>query len=151
MKKIVLLVIIAVIVPFLVAGCTEPSVPPATRYPRIVFDFLEGENSTTTLIHISGVELTRYSNITLYIDDELAAAKNNSFSLDYRLEKEEFNLSAFADREEAIFYYEAGIRVVDMDEIVFEITDPEGDIDSVRRVDLPYVQRMSRVEEEEGE
>ncbi len=149
MKKLVLIMIIIVLIPFAMVGCTDqPSSPPQTFYPRMVLDYQEGGPNGTTTIYVSGVEMTRYSNISILQDGDLAAHTNNSFSLEYETLKGEFELEVFASTEELNFFFHAHIMVINEDNIVYEITTDENAIRNVREGDLPYIQRMSRMEVE---
>ncbi|GEM_PF-6059567 len=148
MKKIVLVAIVSIILPLLLVGCSEPARPPPTEYSRLVMDIVEDvDGNHTTILHISGVEVIKYSNITLTINDEMMISKTDAFSIEYRTDKQKFDLTASAELGESLFYYEANVRVVMEENIIFEITENE-DVESIRRVDLPHIQRMGRMEVE---
>ncbi len=150
MKKLASLVILAIIVSVLLAGCTDEGIsPPATKYPRLVLDYLETETEEVTIIYISGVEMTRYANMSLYIDDELVIRKNESYAIEYQTELKSFNITVYADREEARFYYEAQVDVINVEDIIFELSEQDKDIQEIKRGNLPFIRRMNRVQEEE--
>ncbi|MFO8109670.1 MAG: hypothetical protein R6U17_03990 [Thermoplasmata archaeon] len=149
MKKIVLVVIAVVVIPLFIVGCTEPSVPPPTTYyPRIVLDFSEEGNGNITTICVLGVEIIRYSNISMYIDEEEIMSKKNAFTLEYETEKEEFHLEIYADTEDNNFFFHVDVKVINVENLIFELTDMEGSVDNIRKADLPHTQRFNRVEEE---
>lgn len=142
--------IIILVLASILTGCADPPAPPATEIPRVVVDFLEREDDTnSTIFYIHGVEDTRYTNISLYINNTLVSNVRDSYSLEYHADGVEFNVSIRVQKEEQMFYFTGLFILVNEDDLIYNLIQNE-EIEEIKRHQLPFINRLSRTGEEEN-
>lgn len=145
--------VVAVVILFIfaaMAGCTNPPTPPASEMPKLVIDYdINEEGRNETIIFIHGLDETRYSRITLFIDDEEIANKTDTFSVERRTDLREFNLTVNVTHLEERYNYNASFEVVREEDLIYEITYYDEETKEVKYEDLPLVERLNLMEEEE--
>ncbi len=146
--KRVLAVLVVVIIAMSTLGCTDPPKPPASDLPKLVVDY-NPLSANHTILYVHGIGETRYQNITLKINDDILIQKNDSFSLEYRTNMTQLHIVLELWLDNNFYYYNASYSLVLIEDIVYEITRADGEIDVVRHGDLPYSERLTKVVIEE--
>lgn len=145
--------VVAVAVLFIfatMAGCTNPPSPPASEIPKLVVDYdvnEEGKNETILFIH--GLDEIRYSRIKLFLDDEEIANETETFSVERRTSLREFNLTVNVTHLEKKYNYNASFEVIGEEDIIYEITYHDEETKEVKLDDLPFIERLNMIEEED--
>jgi len=151
MKKYLPLIFILILV-IASFGCVDQPEPPGAGIPRLVMDYDQEVNET--IIHLRGMEIIRYDNITLFLNDT-KISQNHSYSLEHRTEIPEFDLRAEVKREENIYQFNATFTVKpdvedveeEEEEPIFRVTYYDGEEEIIYMDDLPLVEVLALMEE----
>ncbi len=134
---------------FATIGCSDPPRPPASDIPILLIDY-ETTLDNHTALYIHGRDKTRYDSITLTIN-EMVLSKNNSFSLEYHTDLEQFDLEIEIWLGNNFYHHNASYKLTLIDNYVYEVTYPDESITNIRYTDLPFSTRLAReVMEKDG-
>ncbi len=149
MKKYLPLIFILILVTASF-GCVDQPEPPGAGIPRLVMDYDQEVNET--IIHLRGMEIIRFDNITLFLNDT-KISQNHSYSLEHRTDMSEFKLRAEVKREENIYQFNATFTVkpdvedVEEEEPIFRVIYYDGDEETIYMDELPIVEVLDLMEE----
>ncbi len=140
---------------FSLLGCIDSPSPPGADRPTLVLDYNEAEEET--IIHIRGVEIVKFDEITLTINEK-EYQWENIFSIEERTNYTELDIELYAERDENVYSFSGEIDVnPDIDEdddidpekdIIFKITLDDEEITYVEKEDLPYTASLELWEED---
>ncbi|MFO7992083.1 MAG: hypothetical protein R6U61_07320 [Thermoplasmata archaeon] len=149
--KIDVMVIMVIILTLLMAGCSNPPKPPASELPKLTVDYdLNYDEDDIIIFYIHGIEETRYSNISLHINEELIAFKNNSFSLEHKMEFQNFSINVDVWLLNKHYNYNATYEPSEKEDIIYEVTYYDGDTIEIGLDDFPFTERINLMEEPEN-
>lgn len=146
--KIDVMVIMVIILTLLMAGCSNPPKPPASELPKLTVDYdgIHGEKDLT-IFYIHGIEETRYSNISLRLNDELITFKNDTFCLEHKMEFQNFSIAVDVWLLNKHYNYNGTYNISKEEEIIYEVTYYDGDMEEIKLDDFPFVERINLMEE----
>ncbi len=150
-KSISITIVILLTVSIL--GCLNGPSPPGVDRPSIAVDY--NEETDESIIYIRGVELTRFDNITLYLDEKEITIYN-AFSLEERTNRSEFYIDVYASRDDKVYNYNASFEVrpeiedeKNDEPIIFKVTYYDGEQEYKRENDLPFSASLDLWEEDQ--
>lgn len=152
MKKFIL-VIFTLFILLSSFGCIDQPEPPGSDLPRLILDYDESTNET--IIHMRGMEIIRYDNISIEIN-ETKITRQDAFSIEERTELTDFELKIEAVQGEKIYRFNATLHVKPdgnqeshEEDLIFRITYPDEEKELVYRDDLPHRKVLDQIGDEE--
>ncbi len=147
-KRMIALVV--VLLTLSLAGCTNPPKPPGSDIPKMVLDYqIDQELQNKSIIYIHGVDDTRYTNITLKIDNETVVQKEEAFCIEYDLNKKQFNITVDVWEDLDHYNFNASVEVFPNQKIVYRLTYYDDEVKNIELKDLPHSEALNLIKEGE--
>ncbi|MFP3871347.1 MAG: hypothetical protein ACOC55_05400 [Candidatus Natronoplasma sp.] len=160
-KSLSIIMVMFLTVSFL--GCLDGPSPPGVDLPEVIIHNPE-EKENESVINIRAMELVMFDEITIYINDTDSGGSEelrwtNSFGPEYTTNLSKFKMDIYVRRDETRYNFNATFELhpeedipedeYKDEEVVYRITFYDGEEKYVSRDDLPVIESLNPMEEEE--